>query len=92
MEKDIERKFRLAIEKLGGLAPKFTSPGRKGMPDRIVLLPGPVFAFVETKAPGKTLAPLQRKRKRELEKLGFKVFVLDDPNKIEEVCDAIQTP
>ena len=47
------------------------------MPDRIVLLPYKVIAFVELKAPGEQLRPLQLKRKKQLEKLGFKVYVID---------------
>ena len=70
---------------MGGLALKFISPGYDGVPDRIVLFPGGRIAFVEVKAPGKTLRPLQARRKRQLESLGFKVYVLDDPGQIEEI-------
>ena len=70
---------------MGGLALKFISPGYDGVPDRIVLFPGGRIAFVEVKAPGKTLRPLQVRRKRQLESLGFKVYVLDDPGQIEEI-------
>ena len=70
---------------MGGLALKFISPGYDGVPDRIVLFPGGRLAFVEVKAPGKTLRPLQVRRKRQLESLGFRVYVLDDPGQIEEI-------
>jgi len=88
-EKTVEQKLRKAAKMMGGLAPKFVSPGYDGMPDRLVLLPGGRFAFVETKAPGKTLRPLQRRRKRQLEALGFKVYCLDDTSKIGELLDEI---
>ena len=39
-EKTIEKKLGIAIKDMGGIAPKFMSPGLDGMPDRIVLLPG----------------------------------------------------
>ena len=39
-EKTIEKKLIQAVKVAGGIAPKFTSPGFDGMPDRIVLLPG----------------------------------------------------
>ena len=45
-EKQIERKLTIAAKNMGGIAPKFTSPGFDGMPDRIVLLPGGYIAFV----------------------------------------------
>ena len=51
-EKVIEQKLSLMVKKRGGICPKFVSPGYDGMPDRIVLLPGCHFAFVEVKARG----------------------------------------
>ena len=84
-EKEIEKKLTQAVKCMGGLALKFISPGYDGVPDRIVLFPGGRIAFVEVKAPGKTLRPLQVRRKRQLELLGFKVYVLDDPGQIEEI-------
>ena len=74
---------------MGGLALKFISPGYDGVPDRIVLFPGGRIAFVEVKAPGKTLRPLQVRRKRQLESLGFKVYVLDAAEQIDEILKAI---
>ena len=56
---------------------KFISPGHAGVPDRIVLLPNGNAVFVELKAPGKPLRPLQLKRKKQLENLGFKVYIID---------------
>ena len=78
LEKDIEQKLVKAVKENGGIAPKLTCPGFDGMPDRLVLLPKGRLAFVEVKAPGKKLRPLQEKRKRQLEKLGFLVFCLDE--------------
>lgn len=77
MEKKIEQKLRQEIKNLGGLAFKFTSPGIAGVPDRIVLIPGGKIMFVELKAPGNVMRPLQLKRKSELESLGFKVYCID---------------
>ena len=62
-EKDIERKLTKAVKDMGGLAPKFVSPGFDGVPDRLVLLPEGKLAFVELNAEGKKLRPLQEKRK-----------------------------
>ena len=38
-EKTIEAKLVKAVRIMGGLAPKFISPGFDGVPDRLVLLP-----------------------------------------------------
>lgn len=81
-EKQIEKKLAGSAKAAGGLAVKFISPGFDGMPDRLVLLPEGRTAFVEVKAPGKAMRPLQIKRKRQLEALGFRVFCLNDPEQI----------
>ena len=91
-EKTMERKLADAVKKRGGMAPKFTSPGFDGMPDRIVLLPGGRMAFVEVKAPGKIPRPLQEARHRMLRALGFAVYVIDDENQIGGVLDEICAP
>jgi hypothetical protein len=61
------------------------------MPDRLVLLPYSAIAFVETKAPGEVLRPLQIKRKRQLEALGFRVYCVDDANQIGGMLNEIQS-
>lgn len=75
----------------GGIAPKLVSPGFDGMPDRLVLLPGGKIGFVEVKAPGKEPRPLQVARHGLLRRLGFKVYVLDDPEQIGGILDEIRT-
>lgn len=91
-EKFIEQKLTKAVKKLGGIAPKFVSPGLDGVPDRLVLLPMGRIAFVELKAPGKKMRPLQIRRKQQLESLGFKVFCIDKIEQIGEMLDEIHTP
>ena len=76
-EKLIEQNLVLAVRRMGGIAPKFVSPGWAGAPDRLVLLSSGRLAFVEVKAPGKILRPLQVRRKGQLEALGFRVYVID---------------
>ena len=73
------------------MAPKFVSPGLDGVPDRLVLLPGGKMAFVELKAGGKALRPLQARRKRQLEALGFSVYCVNDVEQIGGVLDEIQS-
>ena len=92
LEKSVEQALKKAVRERGGLAPKFVSPGLSAVPDRIVLMPGRRCTFVELKAPGKQMRPLQLRRKRQLEALGFRVYVIDHPNQIGGVLDEIQTP
>ena len=91
-EKTVENKLVKAVKALGGLAPKFISLGFDGVPDRLVLLPKGRIAFIELKAPGKQLRPLQVRRKRQLEELGFSVYCIDRPEQIGGILDEIQTP
>ena len=90
-EKYIEQILVKAVKERGGIAPKFVSPGLDGMPDRIVLLPMGRIAFVELKAPGKKMRPLQVKRKTQLEALGFLVYCIDSEEQIGGVLDEIQS-
>ena len=82
-ESILEKRFRLTVKKYGGQALKFTSPGKRGVPDRLVLLPEGKAIFVEMKAPGKPLEPLQKKRADELRMLGFEVYKIDSISDIE---------
>lgn len=88
-ETEIEKKLVRKVKAKGGIAPKFVSPGYAGMPDRLVLLPGGVFAFAELKAPGMKPRPLQVSRHRLLRSLGFKVHVIDGTQQIEEVLNGL---
>ena len=88
-EKQIEHALTLMVKARGGIAPKFVSPSFAGMPDRLVLLPGGVFAFAELKAPGMKPRALQLARHQLLKNLGFKVYVFDGIEQIEEVLSEI---
>ena len=89
-EKWIEQQLVKAVKDIGGIALKIVSPGFDGMPDRLILLPNRKAAFVEVKALGKSLRPLQEKRKRQLEALGFLVYCIDSPEQIGEIIHEIQ--
>lgn len=90
-ESFVEKKLTTEAKKRGGLAVKFVSPGFNGVPDRLVLFPGGRMAFVELKAPGKTMRPLQQLRAKQLIALGFSVYTVDCPEMIGGVLDAIQS-
>lgn len=48
-EHAIEEYLVRCVGSIGGMALKFTSPGLRGVPDRLVILPGNRFYFVELK-------------------------------------------
>ena len=82
LEKDIEKKLRLMVERHGGLCLKWVCPGWSGVPDRIILLPGAHVIFAETKRPkGGKLSRLQAWWRDKLQGLGFwSVVVWDEDN------------
>lgn len=85
LEKDIESYLVKRVRANGGEAYKFSSPARRGVPDRIVILPTGRVVFVELKAPGKTATKLQEKEHARLSNLGQEVLVIDS----KEACDAL---
>jgi hypothetical protein len=89
-EKLLERKLVQAVKGVGGICPKFTSPGYDGMPDRLILLPGGKIAFVEVKGMGCNPRPLQLARHGLLRGLGFLVYVLDSAEGIRELLREVQ--
>ena len=90
-ESYVEQKLATEAKKRGGLAVKFVSPGFDGVPDRLVLFPGGKVAFVELKAPGKKMRPLQVRRAGQLRMLGFRVYCIDRTDMIGGVLDEIRT-
>ena len=90
-EKTVEQKLVSEVKKAGGICPKWVAPGFDGVPDRIVMLPGGRIAFVEVKAPGEKPRPLQAARHELLKRLGFRVYILDEIEKIGGIIDEIRT-
>lgn len=88
LEKEVERKLRTQIQDLGGLCLKFESPGYTGAPDRLILLPGGVALFAETKKPGEKERARQEYVQKVFRALGFTVFsTVDTGEKIRQVLD-----
>lgn len=76
----IEKHLVNEVKNAGGIAYKFVSPGRRGVPDRIVVLPNGRVVFVECKAPGEKPRPDQLREHERLRAMGQTVVVLDSKN------------
>lgn len=85
-ESKVENALKKRIKKQGGIPYKFTSPGKRGVPDELILMPIPeeyraivnkYVYFVECKAPGKKPRAEQLKVHKEIRKLGYRVEVVD---------------
>lgn len=69
-ESELERIFVREVQKAGGRAYKFVSPGNDGVPDRIIIFPGGAVYFVELKADRGRLRKLQKRQIEALQSLG----------------------
>ena len=91
LERQVEQALVREVRKHGGIAPKFTSPGTAGMPDRLVILPEGKVCFVELKAPGQKPRPIQIRQMDRLTQLGCMVRTIDHPTQIQELNNEIRT-
>lgn len=84
-ESEIERHFIWTVERMGGITYKFTSPGRKGVADRIACLPDGSTWFVELKTKGGRLSPLQKMFAADMAALNQKYACLWTKEQIDEL-------
>lgn len=87
-ERDIEARLCERVKANGGIAYKFTSPNRRNVPDRLVILPGVPPFFVECKAPGVLPTAAQCREHKRLLDLGVEVYLVDTYEKAEGVAEA----
>ena len=83
-ESAIERHLVERIRRIGGECFKFMSPGRVGMPDRLVVLPGGEVFWVELKAWLGKLSPEQIRMHFRLRELGQDVQVFRSTDQIDK--------
>jgi hypothetical protein len=88
-ERTVEQHLVHGLAKIGVACEKFIPDHRRGMPDRIVLLPGGRVVWVELKTDGGSLSAIQLVRHHELTKAGQIVKVVwsieEADNLIEEI-------
>lgn len=89
LESLIEQHLVKEVNRRDGLCLKFNSQSMTGIPDRIILMKNGTVGFVEVKQKGKKPRPLQELRMKQLRLLGFKVYTLDEKEKIGEILDEI---
>ena len=84
LERDIERYLVRRTIEHGGVAYKWVSPGRVGVADRIVLLPGGVVWFVELKTAKGRLSPLQKLFAAEMRRMGMNYIVIRSKPEVDQ--------
>jgi hypothetical protein len=70
LERDIEKYLIRRTAERGGVAYTWVSPGRVGVADRIVVLPGGVVWFVEVKTANGRLSEMQKIFAADMTRLG----------------------
>ena len=76
LESSLESYFRKRVRLAGGHPVKITSPAERGVPDRLVIMPGGHIYLVELKTVDGRVSPIQRVWHAKMALLGVQVFVL----------------
>ena len=87
LEKQIEKKIGEYAKSKQCLYMKWTSPGYCGVPDRIVIAPSGQVFFIELKALGKKLSPLQERFHGKLHERGCYVYRVDNVDDGKKIID-----
>lgn len=91
-ERDIERHLVKRVKQLGGEVRKVEWIGRRGAPDRLIMLPRSAgflpampTVWVELKAPGVAPEPYQLREHERMRALGQRVVVIDSIEGVERL-------
>lgn len=92
LEASIEKYLRDEVKLRGGRAVKLHPSGAKGIPDRLIILPGALF-FVELKRPsGGVLDTLQRWWHTFIRRNGHSVHVIRTKEQVDDLLAAYPIP
>jgi hypothetical protein len=91
-ERDIEAHLVKRVKELGGEVRKVKWVGRRGAPDRLVMMPADLVwhgatnaVWVELKAPGQKAKPHQAREHDRMRAMGQHVVVIDSIEGVDEV-------
>jgi hypothetical protein len=90
LEQKVEAHLLARCREMGFLCMKFTSPGRAGVPDRVVVTPARTV-FVEAKRPGGKLRRLQQEVTEKMRRAGAEVHVVDSIVGVDELVESLAT-
>lgn len=89
-EKVLEAELRERCKALGWMCIKLTSQYQRGLPDRLILMPGGRVCFAEIKTTGKKPTALQRVTHERLRALGYRVEVVDTTESLDNLIVELQ--
>ena len=82
--------MRERCKALGWMCIKLTSQYQRGLPDRLILMPGGCVCFAEIKTTGKKPTALQRVTHERLRALGYRVEVVDTTESLDNLIVDLQ--
>ena len=82
-ENKVEKYLNSEIDKMGGITRKWVSPGRDGVPDRIIIVDGTID-LVEVKTNDGKLSPSQIREQVRLSNAGATVATVYGKNGVDE--------
>ena len=82
-ESTIEGHLVRRTNEIGGEVRKVKWIGRRGAPDRVVMLPGGRLYWIELKRPGQKAEPHQAREHERLRDMGQRVLIIDSFEAIE---------
>lgn len=86
LERDVEQYLGRQAKKFGGRCDKFIPDQNNGMPDRILMLPGGVLIWVETKrCETEDARLLQKMQHLKLRRLGQRVEVIHTKEAVDKL-------
>ncbi len=89
-ESQIEKYITKKVTAIGGMCFKFVSPGKAGVPDRLICHKGKAF-FVELKAPTGKPRPIQKAVTEQIRATGMKVFCIRKRSQVDDLVKVLQT-
>ena len=84
-EKALEKELRERCKALGWMCIKLTSQYQRGLPDRLILMPGGRVCFAEIKTTGKKPTAPQKLTHERLRALGYRVEVVDTTERLDNL-------
>lgn len=84
-EKALEAELRERCKALGWMCIKLTSQYQRGLPDRLILMPGGRVCFAEIKTTGKKPTALQKVTHERLRALGYRVEIVDTTESLDNL-------
>jgi hypothetical protein len=93
LEKSIENVLREEVERQGGMCLKWTCPGHRGVPDRMILFPGGIIAFVELKRSGAKVKAggLQEWWREKIQSFGFPCYEISTVEQAKSLVSFLET-